>query len=98
MMNTPSLQAQMFPGVTFGPSLFAGAGGIASVTGPLAARVVGGGQLQSQPAASAVSTELGNLAGRLCSGANPCNTTARVIAVTSALCAAALGTAEVSIN
>jgi hypothetical protein len=98
MMNTPSLQAAMFPGVQFGATLMSSAGGIASVTGPLAARVVGGGQLHSQPAAGAVATELGNLAGRLCTGANPCNTTARVVAVTSALCAAALGTAEVSIN
>jgi len=98
MMTTPSLQAQMFPGVTFSASLFSTAGGISSVTNALAARVVGTGQFHSQPAASTVSNELNNLIGALCTGSSPCNSVARVVAVTSAACAAALGNADMMIN
>jgi len=102
MVNTPSLQAQMFPGVTFNGSLFSTPAGINSVTGALAARVLGqapnGGPLNSQPAASTVTTELGSLIGKLCSGASPCNNTARVLAVTSAACGAVLGSADMLIN
>ncbi len=54
MVNTPSLQAQMFPGVTFSGSLFSTPAGINSVTSALAARVLGqapnGAPLNSQPA------------------------------------------------
>ena len=56
------------------------------------------GGLASQPAASTVSTELNNLIGILCSGSAPCNSTARVSAVTVAACAAALGNADVLID
>ena len=49
--HTRRCQAQMFPGVTFSAGLFATQAGIDSVTGPLAARVLGSG-LHSQPAAS----------------------------------------------
>lgn len=102
MVNTPSLQAQMFPGVTFNGSLFSTPAGINSVTSALAARVLGqapnGGPLNSQPAASTVTTELGSLIGKLCSGASPCNNTARVLAVTSAACGAVLGSADMLIN
>ena len=98
MMNTPSLQAQMFPGVTFNASLFSTPGGISSVSTALAARVVGSGQFNSQPAASTVSSELNSLIGNLCSASSPCNNTARVMAVTSAACAAALGNADMLIN
>jgi hypothetical protein len=98
VMTTPSLQAQMFPGVSFAAGLFSSPAGVNSVTGPLAALVVGNGQFTSQPSPSAVSTELGNLIGNLCSSSNPCNTAARVVAVASAACATALGSAEVSIN
>ena len=68
------------------------------MTGPLAAAAVGNGALTSMPAAGTVSTELNNLIGVLCSGSSPCTSTARVQAVTSAACAAALGNAEVLIN
>ncbi len=98
MVNTPSLAAQVFPGVSFGPSLFASQGGINSVTSDLAAMVVGNGQFQSQPAASTVTTELGNLIGILCSGGAPCNNTPRVMAVTAAACAAVLGSADMEID
>jgi hypothetical protein len=54
--------------------------------------------LASAPAASTVTNELNNLIGILCTGSSPCNTTARVMAVTSAACAAAFGSADMSIN
>jgi hypothetical protein len=97
MVNTPSLQAQMFPGVTFNASLYSTQGGINQVTSALAARVLGTG-LNSQPAASSVTNELNSLIGTLCTGASPCNSTARVLAVTSAACAAAMGSADMLIN
>ena len=102
MLGTPSLQAQMFPGITFSASLFSTQAGIDSVTSALAARVLGSGPngqpLASQPAASTVTTELDSLVGRLCTGTSPCNSTARVLAVTSAACAAALGSADMLID
>jgi hypothetical protein len=101
MVNTPSLQAQMFPGVTFNASLFTNnQAGIDSVTGKLAAKVLGTG-LNNQPAASNLTGsggELDKLIGRLCGGASPCNSTARVLAVTSAACAAAFASAPMLIN
>ncbi len=99
MVNTPALQAQMFPSVDFSNgSLFTTAGGITSVTTPLAARVLGSG-LNSAPNASTVTSELNTLVGKLCSNAaTPCNTTARTLAVTSAACAAAFGSADMLIN
>ena len=42
----------MFPGVTLSAGLFSTQAGIDSVTGPLAAKVLGNGTLHSQPAAS----------------------------------------------
>jgi Concanavalin A-like lectin/glucanases superfamily len=98
MVNTPSLAAQMFPGVTFGPSLFAAPNGINSVTSDLAVMVLGNGQFASQPAASTVTSELGTLIGVLCSGSSPCNNTPRVMAVTAAACAAVLGSADMEID
>jgi hypothetical protein len=59
---------------------------------------VGNGSLLAQPAASTVSNELNSLIGILCTGSSPCTSTARVMAVTSAACAAALGNADVMIN
>ena len=96
MVNTPSLAAQMFPGVTFNATTYPAQTNL--VISALAARVLGGGSLPSQPAASTVTTELGNLIGVLCSGTSPCNNTARVMAVTAAACAAAFGSADMSIN
>ncbi len=97
MLNTPSLQAKVFPGVSFNASLYSTPAGISSVTSRIASMVVGNGQFQHQPAASTVTGELGNLIGTLCSGSAPCTTTPRVLAVTSAACAAALGSADVLI-
>ena len=104
MVNTPTLAAKMFPGVTFNASTFPAQTSL--VTSALAARVLGtsiAGQMPavgmaSQPAASTVTTELNNLIGILCAGSSPCNNTARVMAVTSAACAAAFGSADMSIN
>jgi len=96
MVNTPSLAAQMFPGVTFNATTYPAQTN--AVTSALAARVLGGGSLPSQPALSTVTTELGNLIGVLCSGPSPCTNTARVMAVTAAACAAAFGSADMSIN
>jgi hypothetical protein len=96
MVNTPSLAAQMFPGVTFNASTYPAQTNL--VTSALAARVLGGGSLPSQPALSTVTTELGSLIGVLCGGPSPCNNTPRVLAVTAAACAAAFGSADMSIN
>jgi len=105
MVSTPSLAAQMFPGVTFNASTFATQNGINAVSSAIAARVLYNGappsaqsQMTSQPAASTVTTELNSLIGVLCTGTSPCNNTARVLAVTSAACAAAFGSADMSIN
>jgi hypothetical protein len=106
MVDSPTIAAQVLPGVTFSPSLFQSQAGIYSVTSALAARVLGispsGVTLQSQPAASTLSTasgtgELDKLIGALCAS-SACNTTARVQAVTVAACAAAFGSADMLIN
>jgi hypothetical protein len=104
MVNTPSLAAQMFPSVTFNAATFSTPSGINAVSSALAARVLYNGapssvqsQLTSQPAASTVTTELNNLIGILCTGTSPCNNTPRVMAVASAACAAAYGSADMSI-
>jgi hypothetical protein len=110
LSNNPTQWAQTFPGTTFSASLFSGTmpsptPGTPGTTGPstsaftsaLAAKVLGGG-LSSQPAASTVTIELNNLIGTLCIGASPCTNTARVLAVASAACAAAFGSADMSIN
>jgi hypothetical protein len=99
MVNTPSLAAQVLPGVNLSnTSLFSTPSGINSVSSALAARVLGIGSysLSSQPAASTITTELGSLIGILCS-TSACNNTARIMAVTSAACAAAFGSADMSI-
>jgi Concanavalin A-like lectin/glucanases superfamily len=100
MVNTPSLAAQIFPAsvTSFSPTLFSTSAGVNAVSSALAARVLGNGSLASAPAASTVTNELNNLIGILCTGSSPCNTTARVMAVTSAACAAAFGSADMSIN
>jgi hypothetical protein len=105
MVNTPSLAAQMFPGVTFSGSTFPAQTGL--VASALAARVLGtsiSGQMpavgmSSQPAESTVTNELTNLITILCTGSNPCtNNPVRVMAVTAAACAAAFGSADMSIE
>jgi hypothetical protein len=94
MVDTPSYAAAVLPGVTFSGSLYPA--GTATVTSALAARVLGTG-LHSQPAASTITTELGNLISALCT-TTACNTTARAQAVTAAACAAAFGSADMLIN
>jgi len=86
----------LFPGVTFSASLFNTPTGINQVTSALAARVLGTG-LNSQPAASTVTTELGNLITTLCAS-QACTSLARVQAVATAACAAALGSSDMLIN
>jgi hypothetical protein len=86
----------LFPGVTFSASLFNTPTGINQVTSALAARVLGTG-LTSQPAASTMTTELGNLITTLCTS-SACNSVARVQAVATAACAAALGSSDMLIN
>jgi Concanavalin A-like lectin/glucanases superfamily len=100
MVNTPNLAAQMFPAsvTSFSPTLFSTPTGINAVSSALAARVLGAGTLSSQPAASTVTNELNSLIGILCTGSSPCSSTARVKAVTAAACAAAFGSADMSIN
>jgi Concanavalin A-like lectin/glucanases superfamily len=96
MVNTPTYAAVVFPGLTFSPTTLSSAGGVSSVTSALATRVLGTG-LHSQPAASTVTTELGNLITTLCN-TTACTTTARVQAVTAAACATAFGSADMLIN
>jgi hypothetical protein len=114
VMNTPTLQAKVFPGVTFGASTFSSvtatapnaagvmqytsSGTAAQVVADLAALSVGSGTLTHQPAPSTVTTELTNLIGNLCTGSTPCNSAARVSAVAVGACAAALGNADVLID
>ena len=114
VMNTPTLQAKVFPGVTFNTSTFSSvtangtdaagntqytsSGPAAQVVADLAALAVGNGTLTHQPAPSTVTPELTNLIGNLCSGSTPCTGTGRVSAVTVGACAAALGNADVMID
>jgi hypothetical protein len=94
-----SAAAQLFPGVTFSSSLFGATGtapGANQVSSALAARVIGTG-LATQPAQSTVVNELNLLIGKLCTSSS-CTTLPRVLAVTAAACAAALGSADVMIN
>ncbi len=86
----------LLPGITLSASTFQSPAGINQVTGALAARVLGTG-LNSQPAASTVTTELSNLITTLCTS-QACTSLARVQAVTTAACAAALGSSDVLIN
>jgi hypothetical protein len=98
-VNTPSLAAQLFPGISFTSSLYGSTGtaaGANQVSSALAARVLGTG-LSTQPATSSVTNELNALIGKLCTSST-CNTQARVLAVTSAACAAALSSADMLID
>jgi Concanavalin A-like lectin/glucanases superfamily len=114
VMSSPTLQAKVFPGVTFGATTFSSvtatgknAAGVmqytssapaTQVVADLAAFSVGSGTLTHQPAPSTVTTELTNLIGNLCTGSTPCTTAQRVTDVTVGLCAAALGNADVMID
>ena len=94
MVNTPSLAAQMFPGVTINGSTYPGSTG--AVASALATAVLGTG-LSSSPASTTVTTEITNLIGALCN-TTACTTTARAQAVTAAACAAAFGSADMLIK
>src|SRR5450631_2754058 len=83
----------LFPGVTFSATLFNSPAGVNQVTSALAARVLGTG-LSSQPAATTVTGELSTLINTLCSSTSCTNNQARVIAVATAACAAALGSSD----
>ena len=99
-VNDPTLQAKLFPGVSFNAGLFSTQGGIDSVTGALALRLLGTG-LNSQPAAASMTGsngELDKLVGRLCSGSAPCSSSDRVLKVTAATCAAAMGSSPMLVN
>jgi hypothetical protein len=114
VMSSPTLQAKVFPGVTFSASTFSSvtangtdaAGNTkytssapaSQVVADLAALSVGSGTLTHQPAPATVTSELTNLIGVLCTGSTPCNSAARVSAVTVGACAAALGNADVLID
>ena len=86
----------LFPGVSFSATLFNSPAGINQVTSALATRVLGTG-LNSQPAASTVTNELTTLINTLCTS-SACNTLARVQAVATAACAAALGSSDMLVN
>jgi hypothetical protein len=89
VMATASIQATVFPGVTFsgstyssvtangtdaaGNTQYTASGQAAQVIADLAALSVGNGTLTHQPALSTVTTELTNLVGTLCGGSTPCN-------------------------
>jgi hypothetical protein len=99
MVNNPTYLAKVLPGVTLSAGLFSSQSGIDSVTGPLAAAVLGSG-LHSQPAATTITGptgELDSLIANLCT-TTACNTVARVQAVTAAACATAFGSADMLIN
>ncbi len=99
MVNTPAYLSKVIPGVTLSGGLFPSQAGMDSVTGPLAARVLGSG-LNSMPAASTMTGatgELDNLIVNLCS-TSACTTAARVQAVTAAACATAFGNSNMLIN
>jgi hypothetical protein len=99
MVNNPTYLAKVLPGVTLSAGLFSSQSGIDSVTGPLAAAVLGSG-LHSQPAATTITGptgELDSLIANLCA-TTACNTAARVQAVAAAACATAFGSADMLIN
>jgi hypothetical protein len=106
MVNNPTYLSKVIPGVTLSAGLFASQSGMDSVTGPLAARVLGSG-LKSMPAATTLTGpyngpgtgtgELTNLITELCT-TSACSTAARVQAVTAAACATAFGNANMLIN
>jgi hypothetical protein len=95
MVNNPTTyMAQALPGVTINASTYPS--NAAPITSALAARVLGNSP-NSQPSASSITTELGNLITSLCT-TSACNTQARAQAVTAAICATAFGSADMLIN
>jgi len=99
MVNNPTYLAKVLPGVTLSATQFSSQAGVDAVTGPLAARVLGGGVNSVPPATTmtGASGELDKLITNLCS-TTACNSLARVQAVTAAACATAFGNANMLIN
>jgi hypothetical protein len=95
VVNTPALQPAVF-GSTLSAGVFGTPSGVSAVTSALASRVLGTG-LQSQPAASTVTSELTTLIGELCTD-NSCSTAAGTNAVAAAACATAFGSADMLIK
>jgi hypothetical protein len=95
-VNTPALQTTVFGSALSAGQFHNNPAGISSVTSALASRVLGTG-LNSQPAASTITNELGTLIGELCTD-NDCTTTAGTNAVAAAACATAFGSADMLIN
>jgi hypothetical protein len=99
LVNNPTLSAQFFPGLNLSQpagTYFATQSNVNLVINPLLskAQIVDGHgvQIASQPSAAAVTTELNTLIGLLSAGQNQAGRTA---AVTTAACAAVLGSAVV---
>jgi Concanavalin A-like lectin/glucanases superfamily len=100
--NTALSSNSLLTGVNFSSStLFSTQAGRDSVTGPLAAKVLGTG-LNTSPAASTLTGaggELDNLiVNKLCPASAPCTTQSRNLSVAAAVCAAAFGSADLLLN
>jgi hypothetical protein len=102
LVNNPTLSAKFFPGLDYSQpagTYFASQSNVNLVINPLIAKaqiVDGHGvQVASQPTVAAVTTELNNLIGQLSAGQNGAGRTA---AVTTAACAAVLGSAAIVLH
>jgi Concanavalin A-like lectin/glucanases superfamily len=102
LVNNPTLSAKFFPGLDYSQpagSYFASQSNVNLVINPLIAKaqiVDGHGvQVASQPSVAAVTTELNNLIAQLSTGQNGAGRTA---AVTTAACAAVLGSAAIVLH
>ena len=98
-VTTPALATQLL-GMTLTSGTFGANGtapGAGTVSSALAARVIGTGLANTQPATGTVSGELGLMIGKLCTS-SACTTLARVQAVTAAACAAAFASSDMMIN
>jgi hypothetical protein len=102
LVNNPTLSAKFFPGLNYSApagSYFATQSNMNLVINPLITNAqittMSGTQIVTQPQASAVSTELTNLITLLSTGQNGAGQTA---AVTTAACAAVLGSAAIVLH
>jgi hypothetical protein len=102
LVNTPALSTKFFPGLNLSQpagTYFATQSNVNLVINPLIAKaqiVDGNGvQIATQPTVASVTTELNNLIGQLSAGQNGAGRTA---AVTTAACAAVLGSAAIVLH
>jgi hypothetical protein len=98
-VTTPALASQLL-GMTLTSGTFGANGtapGAGTVSSALAARVIGTGLTNTQPATTTVSNELVSMIGKLCTS-SACSSLARVQAVAAAACAAAFGSSDMLIN